>query len=70
MSIVVDDIAPEPVGPGGQHGRGLEIRDTAEVVPVERPLIDGFTAEVLRIRPRRILSWNVEGPGDHNRTVR
>lgn len=70
VSIVVDDIAPEPVGPGGQLGRGLEIRGTAEVVPVERPLIDGFTAEVLRIRPRRILSWNVEGPGDHNRTVR
>lgn len=69
VSIVVDDIAPEPVGPGGQRGRGLEIRGTAEVVAVDRPLIDGFSAEVLRIRPRRILSWNVEGPGTNNRSV-
>ncbi|QIS12989.1 pyridoxamine 5'-phosphate oxidase family protein [Nocardia arthritidis] len=26
VSLVVDDAAPHPVGPGGQRGRGLEIR--------------------------------------------
>jgi pyridoxamine 5'-phosphate oxidase family protein len=69
VSIVIDDIADEAVGPDGQRGRGLEIRGHAELVAVDRPLIDGFSSEVLRIRPRRILSWNVDGPGSRNRNV-
>jgi pyridoxamine 5'-phosphate oxidase family protein len=69
VSLVVDDVAPQPVGPGGQRGRGLEIRGTVEIVHLERPLIDGFTNDALRIHPRRVLAWNVEAPGSNNRDV-
>ena len=69
VSIVIDDIQDEAVGPDGQRGRGLEIRGHAELVSVDQPLFDGFSSEALRIRPRRILSWNVDGPGPRNRNV-
>lgn len=69
VSLVVDDTAPEPVGPDGQRGRGLEIRGTVEILRLERPLIDGFSNDVLRIHPRRILAWNVGAPGGNNRDV-
>src|SRR5689334_9050323 len=41
VSLVVDDMAAEPVGPGGQTGRGLEIRGVVEILRAERPLLDG-----------------------------
>lgn len=69
VSFVVDDIAPEPVGPGGQRGRGLEIRGVVEVLRAERPLLAGFTNDVLRIHPRRIVAWNLDGPGSNIRNV-
>ena len=69
VSLVVDDTAPQPVGPDGQRGRGLEIRGVVEIVRLERPLIDGFSNDVLRIHPRRVLAWNVESPGSNNRNV-
>lgn len=68
VSLVIDDNAPEPVGPGGQRGRGVEIRGTVEILDAE-PLLEGFSRHVLRINPRRILSWNVDGPGRNSRTV-
>lgn len=71
VSFVVDDLIPagEPSGPGGQRGRGLEIRGRAELLTVDRPLLDGFSAEVIRIRPRRIISWNVDAPGSFFRNA-
>jgi pyridoxamine 5'-phosphate oxidase family protein len=69
VSLVVDDIAPQPVGPGGQRGRGIEIRGSAETLRIERPVVDGFSHDVLRIHPRRILAWNVNAPGYNNRDV-
>jgi pyridoxamine 5'-phosphate oxidase family protein len=70
VSLVVDDNAPEPVGPGGQRGRGVEVRGSAELVALPEPMLPGFTNDVLRIRPRRVLGWNVDGPGRHSRDVR
>ena len=72
VSFVVDDIAPaeESVGPGGQRGRGLEIRGSAETLDVEEPLMDGFTKDVIRIHPRRVVAWNLDGPGPNIRDVR
>jgi NADPH:quinone reductase len=69
VSFVVDDIAtPEDsVGPGGQRGRGLEIRGRAETLVVEQPLMQGFTNDVIRIHPRRIVAWNLDGPGPNTR---
>jgi len=67
VSLVIDDTAPEPVGPGGQRGRGIEIRGTVEIIQLSEPLMQGFSRDVLRVHPRRIFSWNVAGPGAYGR---
>lgn len=69
VALVIDDNAAEPVGPGGQRGRGLEIRGEAEVVHLDVPQDDGFSHEVLRIHPRRIVAWNLDAPGYNSRNV-
>lgn len=69
VSLVVDDIAAQPVGAGGQRGRGLEIRGVIEILHVERPLMEGFSNDLLRLRPRRIIAWNLDGPGGNNRDI-
>jgi pyridoxamine 5'-phosphate oxidase family protein len=69
ISFVVDDIAAEPVGPGGQTGRGLEIRGHAELLTLERAPRKGFSADLIRIHPRRVIAWNIDGPGRNARTV-
>jgi pyridoxamine 5'-phosphate oxidase family protein len=69
VALVVDDNAPQPVGPGGQRGRGIEIRGHVEILRVERPLMDGFSNDLLRIHPRRIVAWNLDGPGSNIRNV-
>lgn len=69
VSLVIDDRAPEPVGPGGQRGRGLEIRGDVEILRVDQSLLDSFSDDVLRIHPRRIVAWNLEAPGYNNRNV-
>jgi pyridoxamine 5'-phosphate oxidase family protein len=58
VSLVVDDQAEIP-NPLGQTGRGIEVRGLAEVVVLDPPLIPGFSSETLRIRPRRIIAWNI-----------
>ncbi|MFC4943536.1 PPOX class F420-dependent oxidoreductase [Pseudonocardia sp. GCM10023141] len=68
VSFVVDD-APHPVGPGGQRGRGLEVRGSVETLLIDSPMIDGFGNDLLRIHPRRIVAWNIDGPGSNIRTV-
>jgi pyridoxamine 5'-phosphate oxidase family protein len=70
-SLVVDDQATpeESVGPGGQTGRGLEIRGIVEVLLNQRPLMDAFSPEILRVHPRKILAWNLDGPGYNIRAV-
>jgi pyridoxamine 5'-phosphate oxidase family protein len=72
VSFVVDDLATpeETVGAHGQRGRGVEIRGRAETVTVERPMMDGFSHDLIRIRGDRIISWNIEGPGTQARDVR
>jgi pyridoxamine 5'-phosphate oxidase family protein len=69
VSLVVDDNASEPVGPGGQRGRGLEIRGQVEMIHLDEPLQRGFSREVLRIHPRRIIAWNLDKPGYNARNV-
>lgn len=68
VSLVVDEEAPEPLWPGGDRGRGVEIRGTVEIVRRDPPLFAGFGEHVFRIRPRRIVAWNLDGPGYNNRT--
>jgi pyridoxamine 5'-phosphate oxidase family protein len=69
ISFVVDDMASEPVGPGGQTGRGLEIRGVAEILRIEQPRMEGFSRDLVRIHPRRVIAWNLDGPGGNARNV-
>jgi pyridoxamine 5'-phosphate oxidase family protein len=71
ISFVVDDLATpqETVGADGQLGRGLEVRGRAEVLLDEPPLMEGFSDGVLRLHPRRIIAWNLDGPGANARNV-
>jgi pyridoxamine 5'-phosphate oxidase family protein len=58
VSLVVDDQADVP-NPLGQTGRGIEVRGRAEIVTLDPPLIAAFSGETIRIRPRRIITWNI-----------
>ncbi|WP_020672128.1 PPOX class F420-dependent oxidoreductase [Amycolatopsis nigrescens] len=68
VSLVIDDTAPRAVGPGGQRGRGLEIRGVAELLRDE-PMMEGFTRDLIRVHPRRLVAWNLDRPGSNNRDV-
>ena len=59
VSLVVDDQAPTP-NPIGQTGRGIELRGTVEILVLDPLLLDAFSKETLRIRPHRIIAWNIE----------
>ncbi|RKN40502.1 PPOX class F420-dependent oxidoreductase [Streptomyces hoynatensis] len=65
VSVLVDDMAPadDPVAPG--WGRGVEIRGRAEALVLEVPPVapDVFSKDVIRVHPRRIVTWNLE-PGN------
>lgn len=57
VSLVVDDLASlDP-----WRVRGVEVRGHAEAVTLETPLKPHQRNQIIRIRPRRILSWGVEG---------
>ncbi|HSA52078.1 MAG TPA: PPOX class F420-dependent oxidoreductase [Yinghuangia sp.] len=68
VAFVVDDIASyEP-----WTVRGIEIRGTAEAVRGEEPAGDGLDPDIIRIHPRRVLTWGVdaEAQGMTTRDVR
>jgi pyridoxamine 5'-phosphate oxidase family protein len=55
-ALVVDDIVSfEP-----WRVRFVEIRGTAEVLTDEEPYLPGFSREVIRIHPRRVLTWGLD----------
>jgi pyridoxamine 5'-phosphate oxidase family protein len=58
VSLVVDDQAETP-NPLGQTGRGIEIRGRAEIVALDPPLLAAFSSETIRVRPHRVISWNI-----------
>jgi pyridoxamine 5'-phosphate oxidase family protein len=58
-ALVVDDL----VSRQPWQVRGLEIRGEAEALTGQDPLMPGFTPEVIRIHPRRIISWGIEPDG-------
>ena len=59
VSLVVDDI--KSLDPW--QVRGLEIRGQAEALVLEVPLKPHQRPQIIRIHPRRVLSWGVEaGP--------
>jgi pyridoxamine 5'-phosphate oxidase family protein len=68
VSLIVDDQAPEPLGPDGTRSRGIEIRGTAELSE-RTPAIAATDTDIIRIRPALIDSWNLDGSGRHCRFV-
>ncbi|NUP35148.1 MAG: PPOX class F420-dependent oxidoreductase [Streptomycetaceae bacterium] len=60
VAFVVDDIAS--VTPW--KVRGIEIRGTAEAVREAAPRRPGLSAEIIRVHPRRILSWGLDPDAD------
>ncbi|WP_214326717.1 PPOX class F420-dependent oxidoreductase [Nonomuraea sediminis] len=64
VAIVVDDLAStNPWTP-----RGIEVRGTAEALTGQEPPMQGFSGELIRITPNKIISWGLDGPPS-NRNV-
>jgi pyridoxamine 5'-phosphate oxidase family protein len=63
-ALVVDDVRP-PWRP-----RMVEIRGEAESLGEGGPTVmEGFSPEMIRIRPRRIVSWGLDGEEGSARSV-
>ena len=67
VAFVVDDVTS--VDPW--MARGIEIRGDAAIVATGgQEIMPGFDPEMFRIRPRRIVSWGIEGPDSFTSTAR
>jgi PPOX class F420-dependent enzyme/OxyR family protein/uncharacterized protein (TIGR02246 family) len=64
VAFTVDDTPDAHAGTEGV--RFMEIRGTAEQVELELPPMPGTSRWIIRITPRRVVSWNVGGPGLHS----
>ncbi|MFF5264664.1 PPOX class F420-dependent oxidoreductase [Actinomadura viridis] len=59
-TFILDDVAPEgPGSPRPGRGRGIEIRGRAEALAGRRPLAPHHSDELIRIRPKRVITWNL-----------
>jgi pyridoxamine 5'-phosphate oxidase family protein len=56
VSLVIDDLSTEQ----GWVVRGVEIRGRAVAMSDVEPPMPGFSRELIRIHPDRILSWGLE----------
>jgi len=67
VSFIVDDLASvDPWTP-----RGIEIRGQAEALAYGGEVLGpGFSAELIRIYPRRIISWGIDAPPFSGRNAR
>ena len=65
VALVVDDLASvEP-----WQVRGVEIRGNAEALTGEAPPTASLSREIIRIHPRRVISWNID-PDQPDRSAR
>jgi pyridoxamine 5'-phosphate oxidase family protein len=62
VSFVVDDQAETP-NFIGQTGRGIELRGRAEIVSLAPSHSTAFSRELIRVRPGRIIAWNIGESG-------
>jgi pyridoxamine 5'-phosphate oxidase family protein len=65
VALVVDDL----VSTRPWHVRGVEIRGRAEALTGQPPPYRYYSGEVIRINPRRIISWGVESEERASRDV-
>jgi PPOX class F420-dependent enzyme/OxyR family protein len=63
VAFTVDDV-PDPSA-GADGVRFVEIRGVAEQVKLDSRSQPGLSDWIIRIHPRRVVSWNVAGPGLH-----
>jgi pyridoxamine 5'-phosphate oxidase family protein len=64
VSLVVDDLSTEH----GWQVRGVEIRGRAEAIADAEPPMPGFSRELIRIHPQRILAWGLPESSTRNVT--
>ena len=58
VAFVVDDLATiDPWAP-----RGIEIRGTASALTDHEPPLPGWSRQIIRITPTKIVSWGLDGP--------
>ena len=55
VSIVVDEV----ISMDPWTVRGIEIRGSAETLTGQEPYLKGFSGDIVRIHPKRILSWGL-----------
>ena len=67
VAFTVDDV-PDPTA-GAAGVRFVEIRGIAAQVELETPPLEGTSGWIIRIHPRRVVSWNVGAPGMHHADV-
>ena len=64
-AFVIDDVAPRSSrAPRPGYGRGIEVRGRAEALTVRDParrLAPHHGDQLIRIRPARIITWNLDG---------
>lgn len=66
VAFIVDTV----VSVSPPEARGIEIRGQAEVLPGQGPTGGGLSGDVIRIHPRRIVAWGLDGNGTQARNVR
>jgi pyridoxamine 5'-phosphate oxidase family protein len=67
VSFVVDDAT----GEGASGMRFVEVRGRAEQATAPSPAAAGLSPHIIRIRPRRVVSWNADPdrPGMRTQTI-
>jgi len=68
VAFTIDDVPDAEAGADGV--RFMEIRGAAEQVKLKDAPLSDSSRWIIRIRPRRVVSWNVAGPGMHAADVR
>jgi pyridoxamine 5'-phosphate oxidase family protein len=45
------------------------VRGHVEILVAPEPLMPGFSRDVLRVRARKIIAWNLDGPSYNTRLI-
>ncbi|KRQ19253.1 MULTISPECIES: PPOX class F420-dependent oxidoreductase [Mycobacteroides] len=63
VAFIVDEVVS--VKPPRAHG--IEVRGLAEALAGRGSTDDGLSGDIIRITPRRIISWGIDGPQTRGR---
>lgn len=65
VAFIVDNV----ISVRPPDARGIEIRGTATILPGAGSTEGGLSGDIIRITPRRIVAWGLDGPGTVARAV-